>query len=268
MPGSFSILFRDFCCNLTQMQMSTIAWIERCFFTFFVEPVGISSVLYGSISDRSCQNDSNSTPGSDHADLLLPKRLNEAIERKVRLGEISRAASLLTSPGLANGSDATFEKLQQKHPPASHPSMPCPPDLSPLQASAKHLEEVVKKSRGGSGPGADGWRFEHFRILQQDDRPASLLLQVCNLFLNGSIPTAAATAFASARLIALRKGKSDVRPIAVGNVFRRLVAKLACHLLKHRLRTFFSPLPIRSRYTWWGRTYATFRQSCSFAKFC
>ena len=125
-----------------------------------------------------------------------------------------------------NGSDATFEKLLQKHPSASHPSMPCPPDSSPLQASAKHLEEVVKKSPRGSGPGADGWRFEHFRILQQDDRSASLLLQVCNLFLNGSIPSAAATAFAGARLIALRKGKSDVRPIAVGNVFRRLVYRI------------------------------------------
>ena len=50
-----------------------------------------------------------------------------------------------------------------------------------------------------------------------------------------------ALSFAGARLIALRKNQFDVRPIAVGSVFRRLVAKVACNVLKADMSAFFAP---------------------------
>ena len=43
------------------------------------------------------------------------------------------------------------------------------------------------------------------------------------------------------RLIALQKGNNDVRPIVVGNVFRRIVAKAACNVLRSAFEDFFSP---------------------------
>ena len=50
-----------------------------------------------------------------------------------------------------------------------------------------------------------------------------------------------ATVLAGAKLIALRKAKEDVRPIAVGNCLRRPTAKAACSLLKGKIESFLSP---------------------------
>ena len=172
---------------------------------------------------------------------VISSSLNAAVEKKVRHSEISRAGHLLTSNGLASPSDETLHKLERKHPP-SLPTIPrTPEDVTPLQASFQTLRLVLRDSPRGSGGGCDGWRFEHLRLLLEDHEVLLSFLTVCNLFLAGAIPVDAATAFAGARLIALSKGQSDVRPIAVGNVFRRSVAKLACSLLRDRFGLYFSP---------------------------
>ena len=100
---------------------------------------------------------------------------------------------------------------------------------------------MLRESPRGSGGGCDSWRFEHLRLLLGNHEVLLSFLAVCNHFLASTIPTEAATAFAGARLIALCKGQSDVRPIAVGTVFRRTVAKLACSLLRDRFGSYFSP---------------------------
>ena len=45
----------------------------------------------------------------------------------------------------------------------------------------------------------------------------------------------------ASRLIALPKSGSDVRPIAVGEVFRRLTAKVICHQKSSEFSSFFCP---------------------------
>lgn len=50
-----------------------------------------------------------------------------------------------------------------------------------------------------------------------------------------------ATPLAGAKMIALQKNMNDVRPIAVGDCFRRPTAKIACHELKQKISSFFSP---------------------------
>ena len=180
--------------------------------------------------------------GDVAADGMTPSALGAAVEKKVRHGEISRAGHLLTSKGLAPPSDDTFHKLEQKHPSAPRPTLPhIPDDVAPIQASFNTLRQVLRDSPRGSGGGCDGWRFEHLRLLLGNHEVLLSFLAVCNHFLAGTIPTEAATAFAGARLIALCKGQSDVRPIAVGSVFRRTVAKLACSLLRDRFGSYFSP---------------------------
>ena len=187
---------------------------------------------------RSCPPQEEDDSG---ADVSLPSQVLAAVEKKVRHGEISRAANLLTSSGLASPSDATFRKLQAKHPPASSAIDRASIDTPPVQASAIALRSVLRASPRGSGQGCDAWRFEHFRLFLDDDAVLTNFLPVCNLFLAGRIPSPASTAFAGARLIALRKNSSDVRPIAIGSVFRRCVAKLALSVRKEQIGAFFSP---------------------------
>ena len=131
----------------------------------------------------------------------------------------------------------------EKHPlPSSPASTPtATSEAPPLQATLPTLISTLRGASRGSSPGCDGWRFEHFRLLLDDEDLLSDFLKICNLFLDGSIPAIAATAFSGARLIALKKNKEDVRPIAVGSVFRRTVAKLACRQLKDRMSRYFAP---------------------------
>ena len=152
---------------------------------------------------------------------------------------------MLTSVGTAPPTKDTIQKLRAKHPPASVSVEAVPVSCPPLQISTTTLRSVLRSAPRGSSPGCDGWRFEHFRVLLQDDEAMELLARICNLFLAGMIPAEVALSFAGARLIALRKNQYDVRPIAVGSVFRRLVAKVACNVLKADMSAFFAPFQFR-----------------------
>eukprot|EP00731_Ephydatia_muelleri_P035300 Em0113g2a len=69
------------------------------------------------------------------------------------------------------------------------------------------------------------------------------LYQVVNLLITGEVPAALAPYLAGGNLTALMKLKElgwDVRPIAVGEVLRRLAGKCACALTKEKATDFFA----------------------------
>ena len=72
----------------------------------------------------------------------------------------------------------------------------------------------------------------------------SLLHQVVNILLAGNAPTTLSPYLAGGNLTSLLKSKGtgwDVRPIAVGEILRRLVGKCACILTKEKASQFFNP---------------------------
>ena len=67
---------------------------------------------------------------------------------------------------------------------------------------------------------------------------------VINLIISGTLPTEAVYYLGSASLTALKKPSSnpgDVRPIAVGNVIRRIAVKCACSIIKDKARRHLAP---------------------------
>ena len=60
------------------------------------------------------------------------------------------------------------------------------------------------------------------------------------VYLSGSIPAAVAKVLAGAKLIALNKSTQDVRPIAVGDCFRRVTAKVACYHLREKISNYLA----------------------------
>ena len=62
-------------------------------------------------------------------------------------------------------------------------------------------------------------------ISDQSKRAMNSLTKLVNLASRGQLPRFVAPAFCSATLTALNKKKTGIRPIAVGEVIRRLVAK-------------------------------------------
>ena len=74
----------------------------------------------------------------------------------------------------------------------------------------------------------------------------SLLRRVVNLLVCGKVPQEVSRFMAGGSLTALNKLKpvyaQDIRPIAVGEVLRRLTGKCLCTVIKHRVIDFFEPI--------------------------
>ena len=70
---------------------------------------------------------------------------------------------------------------------------------------------------------------------------SNALWAVCSSIAEGNIPDSIATLLSAASLIALPKSNGDVRPIAIGEVFRRITARAICQQQKKPFATFLSP---------------------------
>ncbi|XP_065832959.1 uncharacterized protein [Oscarella lobularis] len=202
------------------------------------------SLFESSRSQRHNRHSSQSTLSGDYCEVgALDEGIIKAVRSKVKAGELSRAANLLTSSGIDPSSEDTFEKLALKHPARRVPvtSSDYTTSEQPLQIDLPALFNALHRCPKGSACSIDGWRFEHLEVLSGGDESSTLLVDACNAFLAGEIPSTVATVLAGAKLIALRKANNDVRPIAVGNCLRRLTAKAACSLLESKIESFLSP---------------------------
>ena len=93
--------------------------------------------------------------------------------------------------------------------------------------------------------GASGLRVQHILEAQEATVPISLTTQlrhVVNILLRGAAPQSLAPFIAGASLTALNKTGNDIRPIAPGEILRRLTSKCACITLKSKAAAFFTPL--------------------------
>lgn len=172
----------------------------------------------------------------------------ERAEAMVREGDLSGAARVLTSYGVAPVNEDTFEKLKEKHPEGEPIDVPraLPP---PVRVTVKNVEDALNSFKKGSATGPSGARADLFKWLLQgaDGKTmARSLTGFANDMLGGTFPAQTAPFWAGAVLVALRKDKegSDVRPIAVGEVLRRLVGKAALLAIGTKGRDILLPLQV------------------------
>ena len=136
---------------------------------------------------------------------------------------------------LASFDGETLFGLRSKHPP-SPPDLEFPeqPDDSSeiLSVSCAVVDRAIHGFRAGSAGGLDRLRPQHFKELiskstgEAGVRFLKSLTLLVNHMLSGEFPLFFFHPFIfGARLVALRKPGGDLRPIAVGSVFRCLVAK-------------------------------------------
>ena len=163
--------------------------------------------------------------------------------RLVRCGELSRAAKLLVSPGLASVSDETVLKLASKHPTRLKDVLCFDDSLpQPINLSESLFFATLTKLPKCSGSGPSGWNFEHFKILASRSTTAEKFFAVCEQLAKGDVPKSVVKLLSASRLIALPKLNGDVRPIAIGECIRRLTAKVLCLQKKESFAAYFSPL--------------------------
>ena len=187
---------------------------------------------------------------------------NAAAIRLVSQNLAGKAMASLQSDGVAQLSQVTFEKLESKHPEGERPALPESSE-SPLNTPPSYvlssdfdISEVIRSFPNNTAGGPSGLRAQHLKdclaVSIQQDRPfASSLRRFVNLLLSGKIPEEVARFFFGGSLTALLKIKNhakfdqddpttwDVRPICVGETFRRLASKCVCQLVKTRALSIF-----------------------------
>ncbi|KAJ9436113.1 Retrotransposable element SLACS 132 kDa protein [Diplonema papillatum] len=161
------------------------------------------------------------------------------------MGRFSMGNAALVAEGLAEDNNTTWEALLSKHPKAAeHRRQEGPAGLEagdPLSVPEDAVLSAIKEFPRGSGAGPSSLRAQFLKdAAGAPDNPGVVaeMTSFVNLLLAGKVPVEARPYLAGATLIALRKKDKpgDVRPIAVGEVWRRLTAKCACAKVKDQAR--------------------------------
>ena len=171
--------------------------------------------------------------------------------RAVRLaqqGEYTRAVQSLTSAGLARPDRDTTRIMQSKHPQSARATAFRSSQSSPQMAfSQTTVMKATMSFRKGSAPGPDGLRAEHLRAATQHAPPnrrakaEEALTKLVNTMVAGNVPDEVAPFLAGARLHAGNKKDGGIRPIAVGNILRRLTSKCSMSTVAERAASLLGP---------------------------
>lgn len=141
--------------------------------------------------------------------------------------------------------------MRLKHPAPSRPLLfPEPPTTNSevLVVTEKEVEKGIHSFASGSAAGIDGLRPQHLKDMiskvtgDAGRRLLTCSTDLCNLMLSGKVCKEIVEFFYGATLCALSKKDGGIRPIAVGNSFRRLAAKLGCMSVKDEIANLFNPI--------------------------
>ena len=181
-----------------------------------------------------------------------PSKLRKAVERKLQRGDISGAVRLLASEdAVATPTADVYEILKTKHPPdKDDPHYPAAPANDDPTAATVMTTEVLRSittfSHGSAG-GLDGLCPQDLQDMVSElagGAATRLLENLATLLttkLRGGVSPEVCPLLYGASLTALRKPDSRIRPIAVGNVRRRLAGKIVSHRVMEEMGTLVRP---------------------------
>ena len=170
----------------------------------------------------------------------------------IRRGNLSKGARILTGQGTVNDV-AAYTELQAKHPgdvpPATFPADYVLPELDEEQerelerlCSTANMARVAGAFLAESHPDQFGWRTREY-IAPMLNAPGlgALVNEIFILpHLHGKLPAKFVECYRGGKLIALSKApKPGVRPIAIGDAFRRVADKALQPFSKKALAYFF-----------------------------
>ena len=140
--------------------------------------------------------------------------------------------------------------MLKKHPQAAPPTLPTGPVPPPATLSESVVWKGVNSFPKGSAAGPSGLRPSHLREAVRCPAPdnanqlLSSLTRFANLLAAGQAPPTITPLLSGATLLACRKKNGGHRPIAVGEVLRRLVSKCLAIQTRPAILSILSPLQL------------------------
>ncbi len=154
-------------------------------------------------------------------------------KRLLAMGFASKAVRALDAARVLEATPKVIRQLKEKHPDA-----PPPTELPEATASPHVTTESTRKAihafHRGSAPGPTGLRAEHLQdclAAASFGTAEAMLYEIAewvNMVAQGNGTADLHSWLAAARLIPLAKTDDGVRPIAIGEVLRRIVGKCLC----------------------------------------
>ncbi len=164
-------------------------------------------------------------------------------KKLVGLGRYGDAVKALQAQGVHQITEEVLNGLMEKHPIA-----PLPVRTSSALAShifdASDIELAINTFPNGSACGPSGERISFLLdMLNGPGKGAYLntLKRFVNLIVSGKLPIELSPYYGGAQLIPLKKKDDGIRPIAVGEIWRRITAKCCIRREKEILIDYLAP---------------------------
>ena len=170
--------------------------------------------------------------------------------RAVEDGQYRKAIQSLTSVGLAQASADIANEMLAKHPQANPPHLPPDPVPPPVQISERVVVKALRSFPSGTAPGPSGLRANHLKeavFCPSPDRAnfaLRSLTSVVSFLCTGKSPPDVTPHLCGASLFACKKKDGGFRPIAVGEVLRRLTSKCISRAVHAEASSILSPLQV------------------------
>ena len=168
--------------------------------------------------------------------------------RLAQEGQYTRSLNSLLSAGMAQHNRANIAEMKAKHPTAQHPLVYQPETTTPqMVLSQSQISKEIKNFRKGTAPGPSGLRAEHLKVAvkfappNRTDKATAAITKLVNIMGAVKVPDQVAPFLCGARLLGAVKKDGGIRPIAVGEVLRRLTSKVHSHALADRAAAILSP---------------------------
>lgn len=180
------------------------------------------------------------------------RKLGTQVSKKIEEGNTVGALRLITSEDkILPRDETTAQALREKHPLRAvggpPPQVRLAPNQEPLVLRESEVYKAIVSFPPGSSGGYTGVRPQHVKEMVNPvlGPAAEALLTEITTFVNnclaGLIPDEIKPFFFGASLCALKKKGGGIRPIAVGNTLRRLVARAAVRSIRTEAATMLQP---------------------------
>ena len=152
-------------------------------------------------------------------------------KRATEAGQYSKAIQALTSDGLALPTPDILDEMLAKHPQSPLPPTLPSPGHPPPKISKADVIRALKSFPSDSAPGPSLFRANHFKeaVFSPSsicgDKALAAITCTVNLLCEGRAPPEVIPHLCGATLLASVKKSGGHRPIAVGEVLRRLTSK-------------------------------------------